>query len=117
MAGEHHPHPKAARSGQSDATALDNAVSANDLAANTNLHVIDEEGSRLAVAQICELDGDRQIVCVLHGSALRGTMEPAPRIVRSDGSPTSTVESNRHSSGSGEPSAINCQSMSLALVR
>jgi hypothetical protein len=56
MAGEHHPHPKTARSGQSDATALDNAVSANNLAANTDLHVIYKEGSGLAVAQICELD-------------------------------------------------------------
>lgn len=56
MAGEHHPHPKTARSGQSDATALDNAVCANNLAANTDLHVIYQEGSGLAVAQICELD-------------------------------------------------------------
>jgi hypothetical protein len=67
MAREHHPHSNTARSGQGGATTLDNAVSAGNLAANTHLHVIYKEGSGLAVAQICELDWNGQIVCILHG--------------------------------------------------
>jgi hypothetical protein len=67
MAGEHNPHSNATRSRQGHATALDNAISAGNLAANTDLHVIYQEGGGLAVAQICELDWDRQIVCMLHG--------------------------------------------------
>jgi hypothetical protein len=50
MAGEHHPHSNTARGGQGEATALDNAVSAGNLAANADLHVIYKEGSGLAVA-------------------------------------------------------------------
>ena len=55
MAGEHDPHSNTARSGQGDVTTLDNTVSAGNLAANTDLHVIYEEGSGLAVTQICGL--------------------------------------------------------------
>jgi hypothetical protein len=67
MASEHHPHSETTRGGQGDATALDNAVSAGNLATNADLHVIYNQGSGLAVAQIRELDWDRQIVSILHG--------------------------------------------------
>src|SRR5882724_11661392 len=75
MAGEHHPHSRTARSGQGHATAPDNTLSTGDLTANADLHVIYEEGGGLAVAQICQLDGDGQIVCMLHDQVLRAVME------------------------------------------
>ena|ERR1700722_20453232 len=77
MASEHDPHSNTARSGQGDATTLDNAVSAGNLAANTDLHVIYKESCGLAITQICELYWDGQTVCILHGLVLRGTMDSA----------------------------------------
>lgn len=67
MASEHHPHSGTTSSGQRDATALDNTICACDLAANSDLHVVYEEGSGLAITQICHLHRDEQIACVLHG--------------------------------------------------
>jgi hypothetical protein len=58
MASERDPHPCAARCGQGNGTALDNRISPGNLTADSDLHVVNEKGSQLAVTQVRQLNGD-----------------------------------------------------------